>query len=260
MADEKFRVFPFGLRTALRAPLLDAIARSGSLDAVDSVPDADLVLIDGCSYHEDEALAALRLDEHPGTARVVLSVPAAAEAPDGSFAREVAAREAALIAEAERWCVLRCAAFGEELAWSTRYETGGALYTAWQPEGTAWVAASDVVALVERLASADDRWGSAFDVTGPVVVPLPEACELLRELHGRPMPYVQLSEEALADAMAQVGFEPEYAAQRAGYMVWTTSERCRAVSPVLERALGRPPLAPADYLVEAARSSVAASH
>ncbi|MBB0228890.1 hypothetical protein FOE67_05020 [Streptomyces calidiresistens] len=238
--------------------MADAIRRSPILDAVESPAEADAILVDGC-FHEAEGGGPPSPAQFPGIPWIVLSVPAGDRAPGGSFAAEVAGREAALIGETERWCVLRCAAFGEELAWSTRYETAGALYTAWQPEGAPWVAVADVVSLVERVLVSNDRWGSAFDVTGPAVVSLPSACEMLEEVHGRPVPYVQLDEGTLAEAMEQVGFDPRYAAERAGYMVWTTSEPCRALSPVLEHALGRPPAALADYLVTAARSSIAVS-
>jgi hypothetical protein len=127
------RIFPVGLRTSLRQAVRDAVHSSLVLDIAESADEADLVLLDGCAY--PEATVPANLAEVP---LVVLSVLAAGQAPAGSFPAEVAAREAAAIEAAGRWCVLRCAAFGEELAWSTRYETAGALYTAWQPDGAPW--------------------------------------------------------------------------------------------------------------------------
>lgn len=253
VSTKNIKVFPCELRTSIRQGMLDAVAGSSVLDIAPSADEADLLVMDGCAHDEDRTPASL-----PEVPLVVLSVLAAAHAPAGSFPAEIARREAAAIESADRWCVLRCAAFGEELAWTIRYETAGALYTAWQPDGAPWVSAADVVELIEKLAT-QDRWNAAYDVTGPAPVSMQEVCDLLYGLHERQLPYVRLDEDALSSAMEQVGFDPEYAARRASYMVWTTSERCRIVSPVLEQALGRPPTPLAEYLVAAARSSLAAA-
>lgn len=256
MSTKKVSVLPLGLRVSIRQAVFDAVTASPVLGLARSAEDADVLLVDTCAPMADDVRAEL-----PPLPRIVLSVPSADRAPAGSFAAEIAAREAAATGSPHRWCVLRCAAFGEELAWSAQYETAGAFYTAWQPAGAPWVATADVVELIGRLATEPDRWQAAYDVTGPATVGMTEVSDLLHGLHDRPMPYVRLDEDSLVSAMEQVGFAPEYAAQRAGYMVWTTSDPGRPeASPLLAEALGRPPARLADYLLTAARSTLAAAH
>jgi uncharacterized protein YbjT (DUF2867 family) len=246
------KIHPVGLRESITNGLLAAVAGSASLDLAASAADADLVLLDACSYRDLPA----RLPDLP---TVVLSARAVDQAA-GSFASEVAAREAAVIGAAGRWCVLRCAPFGEELAFNARYENEGMLYTAWQPEGAPWVSVADVVELIGQLASDPGRWQAAYDLTGPEVVSIDDACAMLHDLRDRPLRYVRIDEDALADVMRQVGCDAVFAARRAGYMVWATSRGCRAPSPLLAQALGRPPTPLTDYLVAAARSSLATAH
>ncbi|MBB5998376.1 hypothetical protein [Streptomonospora salina] len=243
-----------GLRESVRGGLLDAVAASTRLELAPDADEADLIVVDVCSYAAMDPLVNRR-----ALPLVVLSLLAADRGPSGSFAAEVAARESAVVETAERWCVLRCAAFGEELAWNTRYAMDGQLPTAWQPEGAPWVGVADVVELIGELASLPDRWNAAYDVTGPATVPMREACDLLHGLYGRSLLYVRLDEDVFASSMEQAGFAPVFAARRAGYMVWTTSEQCRSVSPVLAQALGRPPTPLSDYLVRYARYSLDAA-
>ncbi|MDI5980590.1 hypothetical protein [Amycolatopsis magusensis] len=256
MSAKQITVLPLGLRVSIRQAVFDAVTASPVLGLARSAEDADVLLVDACAPGTDDLPADL-----PPLPRIVLSVPAADRAPAGSFAAEVAVREAGATGSPHRWCVLRCAAFGEELAWSVQYETAGAFYTAWQPAGAPWVAAADVVELVGRLVTEPDRWQAAYDVTGPATVAMAEVSELLHGLHDRPMPYVRLDEESLVSAMEQVGFAPDYAARRAGYMVWTTSAPGRPeVSSLPAEALGRPAVPLADYLLTAARSTLADAH
>lgn len=260
MGEKRYGVLHVGLRRAVRRAVLDALRRSPTLEPTESASDADLILVDACSFDHDDVLAdlAARVGNRP-VPRVVLSVPHADEVPPASFPAQVAAREATAVSGVSEWCVLRCAAFGQELAWNCRYETGGALYTAWQPEGAPWVDADDVVDLIEKLMTSRNRWKTAYEVTGPAVVSMRQACETLRALHDRSVLYVRLDEDMLRSAMEQVGFDSAYAARSASYMVWTTSDTCRTVSPVLEQALGRTPRALEDYLVTTARSYLAMS-
>ncbi|MCO1574614.1 hypothetical protein M8C13_02430 [Crossiella sp. SN42] len=238
--------------------MLAALRSSPRLTPVEDLAEAEVVLIDAATFEPGDLVAefAASLPEC-GLPTFVLSVRNAAQAPPGSFPALVAAREAAVIEGAADWCVLRCAPLGQELAWNSRYETGGAMYTAWQSAGAPWVDAADVLDLVVRLAEEPARRQAAYEVTGPAVVSMKQACELLGDLHGRPLVYVGLDEEMLASAMTQVGFDPTSAAHRAGYMTWCTSAGNREVSPVLAGALGRPARPLADYLVQAARACLA---
>lgn len=249
------KVFFAGVRQSVLGEMLSAAASSDLLEPVPSADRADLIVHDACSY-DDADLSVPR----PDIPVVVLSLSGADRARPGSFPAEVAARESAAVAGSECWCVLRCAAFGEELAWNTRYAVEGQLMTAWLPEGAPWLAAADVVDLISELSGARDRWWAAYDVTGPATVPMAQACELLHDLHGRPLHYVQLEQEVLSSSMEQAGFDALFAKRRAEYMVWTTSDARRVPSPVLSEALDHPPTPLAQYLLRSARSSLTASH
>lgn len=254
MTGTRKKVFLTGARESIRGEILNAVASSDLLEPASSAEEADLVLRDVCSY-DDAAPATAR----PGVPVVVLSLLGVDRARAGSFPAEVAARESAVVNEADRWCVLRCSAFGEELAWNTRYAAEGQLMTAWRPEGAPWLAAADVVDLVGKLAGSREHWHAAYDVTGPATVPMSRVCDLLHDLHGRPLHYVRLEQDVLSASMAKVGFDPVFAARRAEYMVWTTSGTRREPSPLLSQALGRPPTSLSQYLLRSARSSLTAS-
>ncbi|WP_017608826.1 Rossmann-fold NAD(P)-binding domain-containing protein [Nocardiopsis xinjiangensis] len=254
MTGSKTRVFFTGTRDSIREAMLNAASSSDQLEPASSPAEADLIVQDVCSY-EDADLSAIRA-ERPV---IVLSLLGADRARPGSFPAEVAARESAVVAEAEQWCVLRCAAFGEELAWNTRYAAEGQLLTAWQPEGAPWLAAADVVALIGKLVRTQDRWHAAYDVTGPATVPMAQVCDLLHDLQGRTLHYVQLEPDVLSSSMEKAGFDPVFAARRTEYMSWATSAACRAPSPLLAEALGHPPTALSQYLLRSARSSLTPS-
>ncbi|RZQ62514.1 hypothetical protein [Amycolatopsis suaedae] len=244
-------VYALGLRESLRGPVAEAIAATPSLREAAGLGDADVVLADLCA--PDPAT----LETDFGTARrVLLSIPKAGEADAGTFPAQVAAREAAFASAGGDWCILRCAAFGQELAWGSRFINAGTIYAAWQPGGAPWVDVSDVVALVATLVESGDRWGAAYDVTGPEVVPVARAFGEFTALGKGPVLHVQLDEDMQRVSMTRSDYDARYAAERAGYMVWVTGERNRAVSPVLEKALGRPPRQLGDYLADAAAKLV----
>ncbi len=258
MADQG-RVRVFGIRKAIEAPLLEAIGESTDLEiAESSEDDADLYLIDSCSYRSEDVLSEVeQAAAGRSVPRVVLSVPGADAAPVGSFPAEVAVREAAAIDVAAPWVVLRCAVFGQEFAWSYRYEAGGALYSAWQPGGAAWLDVADVVAVITKLSRSPDRWNSAYVLTGPAVVPSTEACELLTEVHERPLLYVPIDEDIHRQAMERAGFDAAYSRQRASYMFWTTGDGRTDATEVVPDALGRPATPLGSYLADAARAGLA---
>lgn len=258
MSDEVSRVLLRGLRRSIHQPLRSAVAAMPGFSLADTPGKADVVVLDACGYEWDEPFRELLADARGAALpRIVLSVPGAGDGQEGSFVAEIAEREAAAGSGEARTCALRCSAFGQELAWSAPYETAGALYTAWQPEGAPWVDVADVAGLIALVASADRHWGTAYDVAGPEVLSMEKVCELLADLHDRPVQYVHLTADAHRSAMEQVGFDARHARQRSDYMEWTTSEPCRRLSPVLADALGRPPRRLDDYLVGAARSALA---
>ncbi|RZQ66062.1 hypothetical protein [Amycolatopsis suaedae] len=239
-----------GVRPALRAVLDTAIAGSPLLTAADGPAGADVVLADACA--PAWAGVAGVPDE---VAVVLLSVPGSLldGAEPATFGGRIAEREAEVTGRSGDWCVLRCAAFGQELAMGARFVNAGAVYAAWQPGGAPWVDAADVVAVLGEVVRSGEHWGRVHELTGPEVVPVTPACATFAEVYGSPVIFVQIDQDMQRVTMIRSDYDGDYAAERASYMFGVTAEPARRVSPVVAELLGRPARGLGDYLVDTAR-------
>lgn len=116
----------------------------------------------------------------------------------------------------------------------------GAYYLPHGNGKVAMVDARDVAAVAAKALAEDGHEGQAYTVTGPVAISDNEVAQVLSDILGRPITYVDVPEEAAHSNMVGMGM-PEvlasamvelYRIERAGYV--------STVSPVVELVTGRP--------------------
>ncbi|MCK2243132.1 MULTISPECIES: hypothetical protein [unclassified Crossiella] len=236
MTENRTAIFYAGDRVLVRL----ALAEAAGTTCVDTPAAADLVVVDACSLaQEDLHLQVAAIDQ--ALPRVVLSPLGAELAPDGTFPAVQAQAEAAALSGAADTVVLRCALLGQDLARACGHGTvEGTFYSTCEPAGAAWLDAADLAQLIGVLAADPGRRGGrAYEVTGPEILGVPAAIELLAEIADAPRRHVYLPEEAYLHALRRAGIDSPAGERLGHHLAWGSAKARRAVSPVLARALGR---------------------
>lgn len=259
MSNTEYGLQCFGMRNSLNHVTGLFSGTDVTFQPVSDSKHADLALIDTCwleeNYTLDEPPAFLSQTNVP---KIIISMASVERATSDSLPSRIASWEKYLTTDSRDWCVLRPAAFGQELAWSCRYLMGDGLYMSWNPNGAPWVDVGDLIDFMGVLMESPKHWNAAYDVTGPDVVTLADACTHLYTLNNRDVFYVPIDKKSQVSGIEKSGHSSHYATLRADYMDWTTSEVCRSVSPLLAEALGRPATPLSDYFIHAVRAGMEA--
>jgi uncharacterized protein YbjT (DUF2867 family) len=123
-----------------------------------------------------------------------------------------------------------------------RAQPDGAIYLPWGSAGCSFIAGADIAAVAKLALTTAGHEGQAYELTGPAALTIGRAAEILSEVSGRKIHYVDVPEEAARAGMLAAGMPgwmteammELHAIDKAGYAA--------AVSPVAERLLGRAPM------------------
>jgi uncharacterized protein YbjT (DUF2867 family) len=123
-----------------------------------------------------------------------------------------------------------------------RAQPDGAIYLPWGNAGCSFIAGADIAAIAKLALTTAGHEGQAYELTGPAALTIGRAAEILSEVSGRKIHYVDVPEEAARAGMLAAGMPgwmteammELHAIDKAGYAA--------AVSPVAERLLGRAPM------------------
>lgn len=244
--QEQVRIGSVGLRTPLQASFLAAVTGASRFQESDP-SQADVVLLDGFSPKVAALWQEFRDQVSTGVPIVLLSVPSFEDSLPSELAH-IATLEDDVARRDGPWAILRCSAFGQEVAFNAQFGYAGACFAAWAEDGAPWVDLEDVLDMVLVLLDNPDRLGAVYDVAGPDVVSVPDALQALETRLGGHVLYMPLDVEDHAEAAVRAGFDRDFARLRARYCEWTTGPGARQQSSVLKSALGRDPRAISTYL------------
>jgi uncharacterized protein YbjT (DUF2867 family) len=123
-----------------------------------------------------------------------------------------------------------------------RAQPDGAIYLPCGNAGCSFIAGADIAAIAKLALTTAGHEGQAYELTGPAALTIGRAAEILSEVSGRKIHYVDVPEEAARAGMLAAGMPgwmteammELHAIDKAGYAA--------AVSPVAERLLGRAPM------------------
>jgi uncharacterized protein YbjT (DUF2867 family) len=99
----------------------------------------------------------------------------------------------------------------------------------------------DVGEVAARCLTHAGHEGKAYDLTGPTALSHAEAASVLGRVLGRSVTYVDVPPAAAAQAMRSHGYPPWLVEGLDVLFAIYASGAASAVSPVVERVLGRPP-------------------
>lgn len=183
----------------------------GSFEDPDSMAAAadgadTLVLITAANPRAaDQAHAAIEATR--GVRRIVRlsAVKAGADGPTENT-RLHARTEAEIRAGGAAFVILRPMAFFQNLLWSAGGILGrGELHQATGDARLGLIDTRDVVDALERVALSDEHDGKTLELTGPAAVSYAEVAASLTRALGRPVRYVPVFPEALAEFLRQFG-------------------------------------------------------
>lgn len=244
-----FRPFYVGHRPAVR----DALAALADTEPSTDPTGADAVVVDLVSFALDDLVAELAGLRHPATTpRIVLSALGAGTSTS-AFATEIARLEARVTAGAPG-CVLRCGMLGESLAFHLDWVLStGDLHGCFDAAGVSWLHAGDLARMVRLLHGSPERWGDAYDVTGPERMPMDRLAARLGAATGTDATYVPHDVADYTDVLTETGLPPAFASRLTEAQVLASTGPAADPSPVVASALGRAtPLE--DYLHDIVRA------
>ncbi len=122
-----------------------------------------------------------------------------------------------------------------------RAQPDGAIYLPWGNAGCSFIAGADIAAVAKLALTTAGHEGQAYELTGPESLTIARAAEVLSEVSGRSIRYVDVPEEAARAGMLSAGMPvwmtdammELHAVDKAGYAA--------AISPAVQRLLGRAP-------------------
>jgi uncharacterized protein YbjT (DUF2867 family) len=105
-----------------------------------------------------------------------------------------------------------------------------------------YIDARDIAAVAAEALTRDEFEGTALDLTGPAGVTHHEIAEALSRATGRPIRYRALSDAEERARLSAAGMAPQRIEARLGFLALARTGAFSAVSPDVERVLGRPAL------------------
>ncbi|MEV6932668.1 NAD(P)H-binding protein [Dactylosporangium sp. NPDC051485] len=226
-------VVPRGARH-IRADLADP----GSLAAVLDGAEAFYLLVSGAGAHLD-GRAIVETVKAAGVRRIVLqSSQAAGTRPDAVSHAPLRALEDVVKDSGMDWTILRPGGFASNAyAWVPSVRAERAAYAPYASVALPIVDPDDIAAVAAAGLLDGRHAGQTYVLTGPEATTPPQRAAAIGEAIGAPVRFV---EQAPEEARAQMlGFMPEPVADGTLEILGRPTAQERAVSPDVERVLGR---------------------
>lgn len=195
---------------------------------------------------EEGVVAAAR---EAGVARVVKSsVLGVGPEADFVFGRWHAPGEAALEASGLDWTFLRPNGFCQNsLRDAPAIKDGGRFFSPLGDAAVSWIDVRDIAEVAVRALTEPGHAGRAYEMTGPAALSHGDVAAELSRASGRDVAYVPVPDDAARHGMVGAGVPEGTADALIELFAWYRSGGGAAVSPDVERALGRPPWSYADF-------------
>ncbi|MFC7548145.1 NAD(P)H-binding protein [Plantactinospora sp. GCM10030261] len=228
----------------LRADLVEPASLRPVLDGADAM----YLIVSGAGAHlsPPDIMAVAR---DAGVGRIVLqSSQAAGTRPDSPSHAPLRTLEDAVRQSGLRWTILRPGGFhSNAYAWVESIRTSRTAAAPFGDVGLPMIDPVDIAEVAAAVLTTDGHAGQVYELTGPALVSPRQRAAAIGDALGEPVRFVeQTRNEARADLLR---FMPEPVADGTLAILGMPSEAERRVSPDVEKVLGRPPHAFADWAV-----------
>jgi uncharacterized protein YbjT (DUF2867 family) len=127
----------------------------------------------------------------------------------------------------------------------------GAFYAAMGQARTSVIDVRDVACVAAKvLVSPAEHAGQTYELNGPEALSNADVAEKISRVTGRPVQYVDIPEAAHRKAMEDLGMPPWQVTALLELQEYYVSGKCAAVTDVLPKLLGRPPIKLDQFLEE----------
>lgn len=193
-------------------------------------------------FRRDEAevgAAIVEAAKAAGVRRIVKLSAAGAETNPESGHRRI---EAAVEASGLEWVHLRPSFFAENFVefYGAGIRTDGAIYLPAGKGKSGFVTATDI-GQVAAVALLGDTTGEAWTLTGPESLDHDEVAEIFTRVLGRPIRFVDITPEAFADSLRNVGADEVAVATMSALYGFVRAGWTGTLTTHVEQALGRKP-------------------
>lgn len=181
---------------------------------------------------------------------VMISVLAADSEPTLSLLRWHADSEAYLKASGLQYTILRPNAMMQNFARVDRATIAGqsAMYATTGQSKVSFIDASDLAEVAVKVLATDQLLGRTYELTGAEALSYPEVAAKFTHLLGRPIQYVNLSNEASRGAMISAGIPDWYADGLIGLYDFYRRGKGAIITNSVAQILGRQPTTLDSYL------------
>lgn len=229
-----------GAATAVRLDLEDPSTYAAAFEGVDAV---FLVGPGGPGFGE-HAAAAIDAARRAGVEHIV-RYSALGASVDGTFpiAREHGIADRALEASEIGWTILQPTFYMDNFInfQGEAIRGQGAFYGASKGGKAAYVSSSDIAAVAAAvLRDPSSHAGQRYVLTGPQAHADAEVATLIGEAVGKPVQYVEVGEEGVAASLRERGADDFFVESMVGLEQVKQQGWAEAVSPDVEKVLGRP--------------------
>jgi uncharacterized protein YbjT (DUF2867 family) len=220
----------------VRADLLDA----ATLDA--AFAGADAVFLVWPAYSTDHAAPVVDAIARHARRVVFLSALGApdstvAEPPPGLFHGRL---EWLIRRTSLEWTFLRAGGFATNtLGWAAEIRESGTVHWIYGGAGRSLIHEADIAAVAARVLTERGHAGASYELTGPSVVTQTEQVRLIGEAIGRPVRWVELSEEDARARMRELGWSPEFIESGLAHWAHIVDEP-EPVTDTVEKVTGTP--------------------
>lgn len=198
----------------------------------------------------------LSMAAEQGVDRVVVLSAATVEHPVGlpRFIEQFKAVETAATESGLRWTFLRSTDYAANaLSWAPQLHTGDVVRGAYGKAATSTVHELDVAAVAARALVDPEHAGRAYLLTGPQSLTQYDKVRIIGEAIGRELSFVELAPEQVRQGLLAQGYPEEIPDRLLGSLA-DYALHPGPTSDAVERVLGRPALAFADWAIEYAQA------
>jgi uncharacterized protein YbjT (DUF2867 family) len=135
---------------------------------------------------------------------------------------------------------LRPASFtSNTLGWVSSVKSDSTVYGALGDTALPVVHPDDIADIAAAVLTTPGHAGQTYDVTGPEALTTEQQVHILAEVLGRPLKYVDISDEAMKEGMLKAGTPPTYVEARVGLVQMLRNLKRVEPSPAVETVTGK---------------------
>jgi NAD(P)H dehydrogenase (quinone) len=155
--------------------------------------------------------------------------------------------EQKLIASGLPWTLLRMSVYTDSLAEGAKRAVASGSYSAIPGASAAYVVRDNIAAAASAILTTPGHAGITYHATGPVSITHAEIADAISKTAGKPIKFVETTEEQQRDGLEAAGLPPFLVAGIAGFQAALRSGAFDLVTGDVQRLSGQPAESPLEY-------------